>query len=77
MLRDNKENFKRRVRENVEQSKRDIPEGFVMPTSQTSAPVEKEVEVDDGFWNDSEDEFSDFGADSDEDMTFGEFTRGG
>lgn len=70
MLRKDPENYKRIVRENVEQSKRDIPEGYVMPTeSSPAAPVKEEV--DDDFWCDSE---SDYGGDSDEDMIFGQST---
>lgn len=77
MLRDNKEAFKARVREDVEASKKDIPEGFVMPTHESTKPaVEK---LDDDFWNDSDgevdfDDFDDFdddaanGSESDEEL---------
>lgn len=72
MLRRDPENYKRIVKENVEQSTRDIPEGFTMPTTMENKPPPKEEE-DDDFWCDSE---SDFGADSDEDMIFGECIEG-
>jgi ubiquitin-conjugating enzyme E2 R len=65
MLRRDPENYKRIVKENVEQSKRDIPEGFQMPTIENKPPPKEEE--DDDFWCDSE---SDFGADSDGDMIF-------
>lgn len=74
MMRQDMETFKRRVRENVEQSKRDIPAGFVMPTTAQHTPPPKQEQDDDDFWNDSEE--SDFGGDSDEDMTFGEQSWG-
>lgn len=70
MLRKDPEGYKRVVRENVEASRRDIPEDFVMPLNVESAPPEKE-EVDDDFWCESEME-SDFGGDSsDAEMMFG------
>jgi ubiquitin-conjugating enzyme E2 R len=68
MLRKDPEKYKRIVQENVEASKRDIPADFEMPTTVENKPPPKE-ETDDDFWCDSE---SDFGADSDEDMVFGE-----
>jgi hypothetical protein len=70
MLRKDPENYKRIVKENVEQSRRDIPDGFQMPTTAEHKPPPKE-DNDDDFWCDSE---SDFGADSDEDMIFGPLT---
>lgn len=69
MLRKDPENFRRIVKENVEASKRDIPQDFRMPTEIENKPPPKD-DVDDDFWCDSE---SDFGADSDEDMIFGGF----
>lgn len=70
MFRDQRAQYDARVRQEVNQSKRDIPEGFVMPTHESTKPkpVEKE---DQAFWYDSGDE--DFGgSDSDEEMTFEE-----
>ncbi|SAL95942.1 hypothetical protein [Absidia glauca] len=56
-----------RCREQVELSKKDIPPGFKMPTSEKdfmiAAPVE--IEEDDNFWYESGDE-SDFDADDDD-----------
>ncbi|KIW89673.1 uncharacterized protein Z519_09829 [Cladophialophora bantiana CBS 173.52] len=78
MFRDDKEAFKARVRQDVEASKKDIPEGFVMPTHETTKPVIEKV--DDDFWNDSDaedvdfDDFDDFdddvvnGSESDQEL---------
>jgi ubiquitin-conjugating enzyme E2 R len=63
MLRDNKEAFKARVREDVEASKKDIPEGFILPTHESTKPVVEKI--DDDFWNDSDGEV-DFDDDSDD-----------
>lgn len=71
MLRNEPENYKQRAREDVEASKKDIPEGFVMPTYQTA--YKTEVEDDNLFsWSDSEAEDDFGGSDSDADMTFDE-----
>lgn len=74
MLRKNPKRYKEIVLENVEQSKADIPEGFVMPTHQStmSKPAEK---VDDhDFWADSDMDDGDDdvfgGSSSDAEMTF-------
>lgn len=64
MYRDNKPAFKARVQQDVEASKKDIPEGFEMPTHESTKPV-IEKPVDDSFWNDSDAESVDFGGDSD------------
>lgn len=74
MLRDDKETYKARVRQDVEASKKDIPEGFVLPTHESTKPVIDKI--DDDFWNDSEGEdidFDDFdgtanGSESDQDL---------
>jgi ubiquitin-conjugating enzyme E2 R len=58
MLRDDKEAFKARVRQDVEASRKDIPEGFVMPTHESTKPVVEKI--DDDFWNDSDGEDVDF-----------------
>ncbi len=57
--RDKPEAYARKAKEAVETSKRDIPAGFVMPTSFEAAPPTK-MDDDDAFW-----------ADSDEDLDFG------
>lgn len=67
MLRKNPEAFKKMVKEDVERSKEDIPEGFVMPTHESTVrKIEKEDDKD--FWADSDTE--DFGgSDTDEAMS--------
>lgn len=64
MLRKEPEKYKARVREEVEASKKDIPEGFVMPTHESTKPpvIEK---YDDDFWADSDADNSFGGSDSD------------
>jgi len=68
MLRDDEELFKVRVQQDVEASKKDIPEGFVLPTHESSKPVVDKI--DDDFWNDSDaeevdfDDFDDFDDDA-------------
>lgn len=69
MLRKDPEQYKETVRENVEASKKDIPEGFVMPTHESTMkrPVEKADDLD--FWADSDVDDDVFGgSDSDEEM---------
>jgi ubiquitin-conjugating enzyme E2 R len=66
-FRDNKEGFKRRVKEDVEASKKDVPEGFIMPTHESTKPVIDKI--DDDFWVDSDAEVYDFGgSESDEEL---------
>ncbi|SCW01695.1 LAFE_0E05270g1_1 [Lachancea fermentati] len=58
--RKNPEQYKQRVKLEVERSKQDIPEGFVMPTSQTAYVSQKHAEPEesrdlgDNFWYDSD-----------------------
>ncbi|KAB8076474.1 ubiquitin-conjugating enzyme/RWD-like protein [Aspergillus leporis] len=68
-LRTNPEKYKSIVRNNVEASKQDIPNGFVMPTQQQTTAV-KFVEKDDSdFWAESDADDDVFGgSDSDEDL---------
>ncbi|KAI4719944.1 ubiquitin-protein ligase [Aureobasidium sp. EXF-10727] len=69
LLRNNPDAYEQRARQDVEASKADIPEDFVMPTQH--ATYKPEVE-DAGFsWSDSEVE-DDFDNDSDAEMTFDE-----
>ena len=64
-LRMDKAGYTRRVREDVEKSKVDIPEGFVMPTHESTMPPAPEKPLDDReFWVDSDAEDDD---DDDED----------
>lgn len=69
MLRKQPEEYKKIVKENVEQSKRDIPEGFKMPEKAETKPPPKE-DMDNDFWCESDEES--FGEDSDGDMEFDE-----
>lgn len=67
MLRDHKDEFKARVKKDVEESKKQVPEGFVMPTHESTKPVVEKV--DDDFWADSDvDEDFFGGSDSDEEL---------
>ena len=70
MLRDEPEKYKERVKKDVELSKKDVPEGFIMPTHETTKPVVEKFN-DDDFWADSdvEDEDTFGGSDSDAEMT--------
>lgn len=66
-LRDHKDAFKARVKEDVEKSKEDIPKDFVMPTHESTKPKIEE-KVDDDFWQDSDAEeldMDDFDFDDD------------
>ncbi|KAL2002466.1 hypothetical protein VTN02DRAFT_6733 [Thermoascus thermophilus] len=77
MLRKNPEMYKAIVRENVEVSKKDIPEGFEMPTHESTMkkPVDKFDDQD--FWVDSDADDDVFGgSDSDEEMTLDEQDTG-
>ena len=58
MLRDDKDAFKARVKQDVEASKKDIPEGFILPTHESTKPVVDKI--DDDFWADSDGEDVDF-----------------
>ncbi|KAL3425735.1 ubiquitin-conjugating enzyme [Phlyctema vagabunda] len=68
MYRMDREQYNKKAAEAVEASKKDIPAGFVMPTSAIiAAPPAKPVN-DDDFWAESGDEEDFGGSDSDEDM---------
>lgn len=64
-FRDQPEAYRRRAAETVERSRRDVPEGFVMPTSFEAAPPPK-MDDDDAFWAESDEELDFGGSDSDE-----------
>ena len=63
--RDDKTAFKNRVLQDVEKSKQDIPEGFIMPTQESTKVVIQKPVNDDEFWADSDAEEFDFGDDDD------------
>ncbi len=68
MLRKEPEEYKALVKKDVEISRRDIPEGFVMPTHEsTIKPVEKDDDRE--FWVDSDDDEGFGGSDTDAEMT--------
>lgn len=69
MLRKNPTLYKERVKQDLERSKCDIPEGFVMPTHETAFATKKEEEYN-MSWEDSdmEDDFG--GSDSEMETTF-------
>ena len=69
MFRDCNDEFKARVKEDVEAAKKDIPEGFIMPTHESTKPVVEKI--DDDFWVNSDVEDEDFfegGSESDEEL---------
>lgn len=65
-LRQDPEGYKARVKADVEKSKEDVPEGFVMPTHESA--FKKEVPVESFSWSDSEAEDDFGGSESDEEM---------
>lgn len=73
MLRDEPEAYKKRIAEDVEKSKKNIPEGFVVPTDKVlkeealkAQKSAKAMSDDDDFWRESDDDF-DFGSDTEAD----------
>lgn len=70
LLRKEPEKYKAIVRRQVEESKKDIPEGFVMPTHESTMRRNSVDKVDDeDFWADSDADDDVFGgSDSDEDL---------
>lgn len=68
MLRKQPDEYKALVKKDVEASKRDIPEGFIMPTHEsTIRPVEKDDDRE--FWVDSDNDEGFGGSDTDAEMT--------
>lgn len=65
MYRDNRALYNQKAKEAVEASKKNIPEGVIVPTSLKEAPPMKFD--DDEFWNES-DEGDDFGASDSSDI---------
>ena len=79
LYRDKRADYDRRAHETVDRSKKDIPVGFVMPTTldDQHRPPEKDSQ-DDAFWAESDD-FEDFGGSDtgdDEDAELGEDDEG-
>ena len=60
MYRDNKAQYNEKAQDAVAASKKDIPEGFAMPTTIDNTPPTKIID-DDAFWAESEPE-DDFGG---------------
>ncbi|KAJ5104571.1 MmgE/PrpD [Penicillium alfredii] len=68
MFRNNLEEYRTKVKRDVEESKRNIPPGFVMPTHESTVPLPVEKE-DPDFWADSDVDSDVFGgSDSDEEL---------
>ncbi|KAI1342666.1 ubiquitin-conjugating enzyme/RWD-like protein [Xylariaceae sp. FL0016] len=67
LYRDNRGAYDQRARETVEKSKKDIPEGFEMPTSLEPPPPPKDTDDDADFWDESEEELDFGGSDTDDD----------
>jgi len=76
MYRDSRTEYFIKARQAVEESHKDIPEDFEMPTTFEAAPPPKQ-ENDDDFWAESDEEFdfggSDTGDDDEEDEEMGDF----
>ena len=70
MYRDSRTVYNVKAKEAVNVSKKDIPEGFTMPSTLESAPPEKTAD-DDTFWNESDGEEDDFGASDSSGEDFG------
>lgn len=67
MYRDDRDAYNKKAKEIVERSKKDIPEGFTLPTTLVDAPPEEKMD-DDAFWAESDEELDFGGSDSDEEM---------
>jgi ubiquitin-conjugating enzyme E2 R len=61
MLRTRPEDYKKRVKQDVDSSKRDIPTGFVIPSTAETKPPPK-IEEDGDFWLDSDADDASFGG---------------
>lgn len=72
LLRDSKAEYKQRVAEDVEKSKKNIPHGFVVPTDEVlkkdaqAKAAKAKADEDADFWAESDEDF-DFGSDTEED----------
>ncbi|KAI1266729.1 ubiquitin-conjugating enzyme/RWD-like protein [Xylariaceae sp. FL1019] len=73
LYRDKRDAYNFRAKEVVERSKRDIPEGFQLPTSLEPPPPPSKAQDDDAaFWAESDEEF-DFGGSDTGDDEMGDF----
>ena len=68
MLRQNPKGFQERVLQDVEKSKADIPDGFVIPTHQSTTKKPEKPLDDPNFWVDSDSDDELGGSDTDEEM---------
>lgn len=68
LLRKDPAKYKEQVKKDVEQSKKDIPVDYVMPTAESA--YKKEEDMHNFSWSDSEVEDDFGGSDSDEEMGF-------
>ena len=77
LLRKDPKAFKKRVQEDVQQSKKDVPVGFVLPTHESTVkrpqPEKVAAADEDDFWNDSGAEDEDFGGSDTDGMDQEEF----
>ena len=69
MLRKKPETFKKKIKEDVDKSREDIPPGFVMPTHESTARIPEKPVDDREFWVDSDEEDDFGGSDTDAEMT--------
>lgn len=77
MYRDERAAYNKRAAEIVEKSKRDIPEGFVMPTTLIDIPPPKSADDEAAFWAESDEELDFGGSDTGEDDEMGDFDEDG
>ena len=79
LYRDNTEAYKKKARETVEKSKKDVPAGFQVPRDFEPTPSPK-IDDDDDFWMESDEEL-DFGGsdtnDDDDDQDMADFEEEG
>lgn len=66
MLRDSPKEYEKRVAEDVEASKADLPAGFIIPSGDTATKAQAMKDDDGDFWVDSDAELDFGGSDTDE-----------
>ncbi|KAK1766074.1 putative ubiquitin-conjugating enzyme protein [Phialemonium atrogriseum] len=67
LYRDHRPEYNKKARELVERSKKDIPDGFVVPRDFEPSPPPKPESEDDDFWAGSDEEFDFGGSDTGDD----------